>query len=384
MMYYPAAIQAPLRHRIAPEQDPTLRLRKLTVNRVSSQGETPDKKFVLRLGYSLRVNHSQDLPLVATGYCGVCGAALQYDENTCSRCGSPTISGAFPVADLWVAAAELSVCSTGLRVACTALDGVLVAGCAAFGGFSFGAAERVSKGSWAVTWIVLGAVIGLIAGLIWLGALYAQHGRGLGGLLLRVRFVDSRWLLPATPITARRLWSALAASKWFGRYWLIRKWAQSADVVLVDARHGIDPMHALLPGWDGLGKVQRPIDDTQTANSKGITAGTIVLVFDSGQTHWFNKSCMVGRSPSSPSGGDTLSLPDLSRKLSANHVQVSVSTGSDGVEKVWVEDQDTVTGTFIEHPTGQMRVAPRTRTELLAGRYVRIGDFRFRADRRQS
>jgi hypothetical protein len=177
------------------------------------------------------------------------------------------------------------------------------------------------------------------------------------------RSVDGRWLLPALP------WGTGAGRN---------------RSLLVDVRRGPDPLAPGLAPWDGLGLAGRdtaPDEGTGAfARRTGAPAGSVVLVFDSGQIHWFTGTCMLGRSPAARDGGAVLALPDLTRKLSASHLEVSDANAAGGAG-LWVEDQASSTGTWLDRGPQGRRLAPHEKTPVSAGDVISLGDYRFHIER---
>jgi len=153
---------------------------------------------------------------------------------------------------------------------------------------------------------------------------------------------------------------------------------------MVDVRYGPDPLAAMLDPWtpsNPNGQVVSAGDDPHRGvPRRGISAGAVVLVLDSGQVHWFVGECMIGRSPVSASGADTLSLPDIGRRLSPNHVQLA-DVRDGGGPQVWATDQGSAAGTWLERPDGVVQLVPHVPTLLMLGDVVVVGDSRFRVER---
>jgi len=109
-------------------------------------------------------------------------------------------------------------------------------------------------------------------------------------------------------------------------------------------------------------------------------AGAAVIVFESGQVHWFSGNCVLGRSPINP-GGDALALPDMSRRLSANHMVASEGVDTSGRGAVWIADLGSSTGTWLDHEGQVFRLPARTPTVVTPGDRARVGDYWFRVNR---
>ncbi|MCL2490095.1 MAG: hypothetical protein FWF36_05130 [Propionibacteriaceae bacterium] len=304
---------------------------------------------------------AQAAPVLAAEHCGVCGAALRQRQTTCVDCGAPATNAAFPALSMADAQAFTVESSKLAKFAVFFLDAFSLAVFAAAGAYLFGGAERLVRPGWSAHWMLVGAAVGLAAGLWCLAAAYKAVGWGLGGWVIVARCVDSRWLLPTLPFTGLR-----SGARWR----------------MVDVRYGPDPIVAMLEPWNEFGSSggRQAEDESRRATPRhGISAGAVVLVFESGQLHWFTGECMIGRSPEVMAGG-VLSLPDLGRKLSPNHVRLA-DIPAGGVSQVWATDQDSATGTWLERPSGLLRLAPFQPTPLATGDVVIVGDSRFTVER---
>jgi len=248
---------------------------------------------------------------------------------------------------------------------CYCVDVIVLVVCAAIGMTGVGAIARLAASFWSSHWVVVGAILGLLVGIWATLAAYNHHGRGLGGVIAGVRIVDATSLLPTLPFIS------------YG--------PEHAKPVMLDVRHGRDPLAAILLPWTGLrtsNQVQtQDIDVTRPRYPRhGVPQGSVVLVFDSGLVHWFTGACMVGRSPVTIFGEDILSLPDMSRQLSPNHVEIRELVDESGQTQLWATDQGSTTGTVIETGDEIVRLPADLGVRIQPGAAIRIGEHRFRVE----
>jgi len=242
---------------------------------------------------------------------------------------------------------------------------ILVFGATAAG--LVGWAARAVTHHWSVPWLVIGAVVGVAIGFGVAVQAYRRHGRFVGGYALGFRCVDDTQFLPTVPT---------------------RKAPGRAGFVAVNVRRGLDPLAAIAPPWHGLTVVGGNYSDLTTppvtTARRGVPAGSIALVFDSGQVHWFSGVCILGRSPVALSGEDALSLPDLSRTLSASHVRIGETPGAGEGSGLWVVDQGSPSGTWVETGTQYTRLPAATRVSIASGTVLKVGNYRLRVDKVES
>lgn len=303
------------------------------------------------------------VPVTSTDTCGVCGARLPAHADVCGVCGCVVGSPSLPVFDtagLW---RRLVLAPSWVTACVYAVDFLVLLVVAAGLGVAMGALTTHFLGYQEVRWLVVGAAVGA-AGALWATlAAYGRWGRAVTGWLFGVRLVDRSWLLPVLP---------------FG---FVGAHRHPCSVVRVRGR--VDPLAASVPTWTGIGAadrlVQRVDGDRAALRRRGVPADSVVLAFESGQVHWFTGSCVIGRSPTS--SGDTLGLPDLSRKLSSNHVTLRQVEGSATGVLVVAEDQGSATGTWLEHDGGRHRLLPGQHLDVHDGDSLTLGDYRFRVER---
>ena len=293
---------------------------------------------------------------VAIEWCGACGAPLPERAGMCPACRCPVTGDPRPVLD-----------ARAFAISARGASGPLVAGCVVL---DLVTALAIAGGVGSVTWasgartapvLVGAAVVGLLLGVVAVAACYRVWGRALGGLVCGVRIVDRASGLPGWPLVRSGL---------------------SRQLMAVDVRSGADPCLPMLRGWDGLGVIHRRPGDVRATHAEHtaratVPAGATMLVFDSGQLHWFTGSCLLGRSPVDPDGGDVLSLPDMSRRLWANHAQLVTALGQSGAPVVWLIDKGSAAGTWIERSESLMRAPASVPVQVLAGDRIGLGDYRF-------
>ena len=300
------------------------------------------------------------VPLGVAGPCRVCGASVADQAGCCPSCGSPVPGPVVPTLTPQMVSDRLVVCTTGLAVTTVAIDVAWVVLVAGIGwGLASGAAYSVTH-TWSLPWGIIGAVVGLVAGVGLVVWGYARYGRGLGGLVTRVSCVDPVFYLPTVPVKPRR--------------------AGQDPPLMVDTRVGVDPLSRMLAAWQGLvvtGATGAGTPAGVVASGRvGVGPGLVGLVFDSGQVHGFAGVCLIGRSPVGGPGVDVLGLPDLSRQLSPTHVEIRQTVDGDGTWGLWVTDQDSLTGTWIEEAGTLRRLASGVGTRIVSGAMLRFGGYR--------
>jgi len=103
--------------------------------------------------------------------------------------------------------------------------------------------------------------------------------------------------------------------------------------------------------------------------SEAIPADAAIIVLDTGRVYWFRGTCILGRNPNSTYGMLAIALPDLSRNLSANHVQLTLDKGF-----VLVTDLSTQGGTYLENGDGMLfPIKKYTPTALTPGAVLNLG-----------
>ena len=241
---------------------------------------------------------------------------------------------------------------------CLAIDIVFVTSVTAC---LIGAAQMLH---WEIKWLVTVGLLGLAIMLLATLHRYRSRGRAVGGLILGLRNVDDCYYLPALP--------------------LIHRTRGTVRPVMIDIRHGPDPLAAVLTPWAGLRHLGQQVGEPGETNDSlprhAAPAGSAVIVFESGQVHWFTGNCVLGRSPVNPEG-DALALPDMSRRLAANHLVAAEGTDASGRGNVWIADLGSSTGTWLDHEGQTSRLLARTPTVLVPGDRARLGDYWFRVDR---
>lgn len=295
--------------------------------------------------------------------CGVCGWMLPRQANRCPACGSPVDATPLPVVTTQVLAAGTARSTALSSLLCYCVDAILIAICAAIG--EAGAAAIAALVTSSSHWLAAGAILGFVIGVWATLHMYRRHGRGLGGLIAGVRIVDTVNLLPAIPFVPHG--------------------AEHARPVTLDVRRGRDPVTAALTPWTELkGQPRTETYDIEVTRPHylrhGVPQGSVVLIFDSGLVHWFTGACMVGRSPVTVFGEDVLSLPDISRQLSPNHVEVRELADESGAMQLWVTDQGSAAGTFIEIGTQVEQLPAELGVRIQSGMAIRIGEHRFRVE----
>jgi len=301
------------------------------------------------------------LSLVAVESCGACGRALLARANTCPGCGLPVDGDLFPS----LGPRALSRLVPGRRGAIAlslAVDALTVlAAAAVIGALGW----LVLPGS--VPWLIGWGAAGLLIAAALVHWAYRTHGRAIGGLVVGVRSVDTVQYLPAWPALPLR--------------------TRPDRTTMVNVRRGGDPIQPLAPGWTGLGTIGH--SQATTAGQaldlrprRSAPVGSVVIVFATGQVHWFTGSCVIGRSPVNPTGGDILSLPDISRRLSASHLSLAevIDPGTGGVA-VSVIDHHSMNGTWLERDGLHTPVPANWPVILRPTDWVLLGDFRFRVER---
>ena len=277
--------------------------------------------------------------------------------DRCPACWSPVDATALPVVTTPVLENGTTPCGKQSSLLCFSIDVVTLAVCVTAGMMGVGAIVHAATSAWSSTWMAIGAGLGLIAGVWATLAVYRRHGRGLGGLITGVRVVDQMSFLPAMPF--------------------IPHGPEKARPIMLDIRHGRDPVISVAQPWTGLTPLERTpvVDATRPLHPRhGAPQGSVVLVFDSGQTHWFTGACMVGRSPVAAFGEDILSLPDLVRQLSPNHVEIRELEDESGQAQLWVTDQGSATGTWLEKEDGIEQLPPKLGVRIQPGTRMRLGE----------
>ena len=246
---------------------------------------------------------------------------------------------------------------------CLAIDAltVIAVGAALAALMWFSDARRLAVVSFVVAVGLVAATVATITG-------YVQVGRGIGGLALGQRSVDSQFFLPALP--------------------LFPKLPGRIRPVMVDIRRGADPLDPLLAPWADLGPVSSSpggaAETTRNAPRRAGQIGMAVIMFDGGAMHWFAGTCVLGRHPMNSVGGAILPLPDMGRRLSASHAVLSDAASVSGHGVAWITDLGSSSGTWLDRAGRVVRLAPHTPLELTPADHVRLGDYWFRIGRSQA
>lgn len=298
---------------------------------------------------------------VAVESCGVCGQALVVDATRCVVCGSPAARRTFPVLGPRAIPDAMVRASIAQVAVCLVLDTVTVLAAAATVSLALGWASYGVNGRWVIAWLAIGAVIGLAVGTFAVRDAYRRRGRALAGLVLGLRAVDRARYLPAWPVPT-----------------------SSSRPVFVDVRSGRDPWGLALAPWAEFLPGNRDSDADALATRDRLARrpapGAVVILFESGQLHWFSGTCVLGRSPVHLAGGDVLALPDLSRQLSASHLLLTEGLDAGGTPAVWLEDLGSATGTWFGRDR-ESRVPSHMMVKLSPDDRVRLGPYWFRVER---
>ena len=305
-----------------------------------------------------------DTLVAAALSCSACGGFVMPERASCPACGSVAPTGpGFPVFDAARFRHQLVVVPARSAAAWVvhAVDLAVVLLTAALVGALLGSAAMAVQGRWPWRWFIIGAEFGLVGGIGAWALVCGRWGWFAGGWVFGKRCVDPVWLLPAVPLVTTA-WS-------------------KARPLLVDVRAGPDPAGLALPAWDGYARRSERSEAGPVAGvrRRGIPAGAVVLVLrDMGYVHWFFGSCVLGRNPVPSEGGTVLNLPDLGRVLATSHAEIR---GPDSMGRVWVEDKDTVSGTWLTHDGAETRLHPWCPVEACFGDTVRLGEYRFQIER---
>jgi len=262
-------------------------------------------------------------------------------------------------------AKQIVPCRSARVAATVAVDVVVVLECSAVVAVALGGLSYLLVGRLLWSWASAGALVGALLGswLAWVS--YGRYGRMAGGILFGTRRVDDAFFLPKT------LWPGGTRSR--------------GAAIIVDIRRGMDPIGPLLAPWPGsmLAPSSSVGGQAETAATLpgGASAGSIALVFDTGQVHWFSGVCVVGRSPVALFGEDALSLPDLSRELMPSHLMIGEDTGPEGKASLWATDQGSEAGTWLNDGSGARRLPSKTRVWFQPGAMIRMGEYRMRVER---
>jgi uncharacterized RDD family membrane protein YckC len=142
--------------------------------------------------------------------------------------------------------------------------------------------------------------------------------------------------------------------------------APSAPAAPIEAVPSFDP----LPPFGG-----EDLDGTKLSNSvpaEALPAGTVTLLFDTGESYVIAGHGVLGRDPVSPYGaaGDQLvQVGGDTRSISKTHLEFEVQPGS-----IWVTDRRSTNGSAIVRADGvESPITPGQRMTVRSGDRIRIG-----------
>jgi hypothetical protein len=295
--------------------------------------------------------------LVEIASCGICGSMLPTHMMSCPTCKAPTSERSFPV--LTPDQLELALVNTSRAKIVWGLiiDSVIVLASLVTGSLLLGLTAWGMVEVWVTSWVVSGSVLGLGIGLAIVLLAYSRRGRALGGLLLGTRHVDSIYYLPISPLARIR---------------------GSANIAILDTRQGSDPLTRRLTHWDGW--VDPKIGSTETSivpsPRRESSKGLVGLFFSSGVVHWFSGVCMLGRRPTT-FFGDKLALPDLSRVLQSDHLEIREITDDPQTIGVWVIDQGSRNGSWLLDGLSKIQLPAKTPITVAWGSTIQLGEHQF-------
>lgn len=140
--------------------------------------------------------------------------------------------------------------------------------------------------------------------------------------------------------------------------------ARALGVVTVDLRRGADPRGLLLPSIDELPAPRQSIG----VDGGRSRPGAVTLVYEQRTRIGLDRAVVLGRTPrvEPPEPGVVaVALPDLSRRLSRNHVRVDLDRG-----RVFATDLGSLNGTELAVGSRVERLRTGQRTEIPEGAHL--------------
>ncbi|MEV7971606.1 FHA domain-containing protein [Cellulomonas sp. NPDC089187] len=119
-------------------------------------------------------------------------------------------------------------------------------------------------------------------------------------------------------------------------------------------------------------------DATESAVSGSTSANRarqVILELSDGTRRPLRGTLIIGRQPTQPERyGDVLALPDTTRTLSRDHLEVGITPGG----QVWVSDMGSANGSYVARGPAWTRLTPHQRTPIDANDMLRFADFSLR------